>query len=1044
MARPRRPRRRSAETGQRLPGEPTVTAVRAHCEPDDWRAFPAMPLRQWPQVSLVLHTVAYPRPGEPLHFGVWRLVHRDGAWMGERAGVFHDDDLPAEEVAELGGLCALRGLTEPQTRKEFVDETLYRACFKRELPLVSLFVPIDVGRLAVDWSKADNGGISHTIWTHPKPRRRARGAARRRPVLANGEVENSARPRIVVLMLDGQRPLIAFTRTANPDPADLIAEGSDGKIDPRYTKPGRFHSLAMHASALAGERIETLADACRAFGVDFPPADAGNTFAARLDSALAALETTVALQERLLSEHECVAAGLLAPDRAYSSASYGRAFYDGAGFKPPLLQNPDFPRWALAAGMGAFFGGECFVGIRMPLADLPCVFCDYTSLYPVVAKLGGLDEFLKAEHLEIVEEDPAEVAAWLASLDREKLLDPEFHRSIALRFVEVTPEGQWLPHRVPAGKHWKLQVGPLYSQEPRSFALPDAVRATLIGGPPLRIARAFRVVAHWRQRELRPVRLPSGRIVNPDEDLPFALAEERFHESGSWQGAKRCANTCNYGLFVQTDTSETPGKKQLQHVWLPDGRKLLERGEDVERPARWYFPPLAASVAAGARLFHYLARDLFERDGGTVAYGDTDALAVVATPTGGPIPCPGGTTRSDDGTEQVTAVSFELVQQVCDRLEVLNPFRDQGDSRPPLLKIEADNIDQDGALREAYLHARSTKNYDRYVNGDDTVELTKASEHGLGHLYPHWSREDGRDWIREGRRYLLHVDKGRHVAAPAFFDELAVSVVRANNWAELKRFEPNRSRRRRGRQIRPFARIAIAHTDPLYRDETGNRVIPVAPWHDRLTPNTASWRNLATGQELKLRPTSDRVRERDLTPSSTVPVQTLRDVFNRLAQRHDHNLDAHGHPATSRTTGIVTVPTTQSIATIVIGRETNDTDRVGVTTDPAYRTYTNPDGEAWRLARDVLRIRALGLLPPGRPREADKPDLIRTAGELARRELITLGETNLPTDPVACCHVYLARRGSLRVTCDGCGRYLDGGARRWCADCRPHRRKLSR
>lgn len=375
MARPRSPRRRSAGPGRRLPGEPTVTAVRAHCEPDDWRVVPVASPRDWPQVSLVLHTVAYPRPGEPLRFGVWQLVHLGGTWMGERRGVFYDDDLPADQAAEIRELCAARGLPEPQTRKQFVQEPLYRACFKRELPLVSLFVPVDLGRLAVDWSRANNGGISLTLWTHSKQRRRKKGAARRRPLLANGEVENSTRPRVVVLMLDGQRPLIEFTRAFDPDEADLIAEGSEGEIDLGYRKRGRFHSLAMHAAALTGERIETLADACAAFDLDLPASSSGDTLAANLDSALSALETTIALQKRLLVEHEHVAHGLLAPDRAYSAASYGRAFINGTGVESPLLRNPDFSRETLAAAMGAFFGGECGVGIRMPLADLPCLFC---------------------------------------------------------------------------------------------------------------------------------------------------------------------------------------------------------------------------------------------------------------------------------------------------------------------------------------------------------------------------------------------------------------------------------------------------------------------------------------------------------------------------------------------------------------------------------------------------------------------------------------------------------------------------------------------
>jgi hypothetical protein len=301
----------------------------------------------------------------------------------------------------------------------------------------------------------------------------------------------------------------------------------------------------------------------------------------------------------------------------------------------------------------------------------------------------------------------------------------------------------------------------------------------------------------------------------------------------------------------------------------------------------------------------------------------------------------------------------------------------------------------------------------------------------------------GSDWIHDGRAYLLAADKGRHVAAPPSFDAIAISVVRVTNWAELKRLEPNRSRRRRGRHIRPFAHLAIAHTDPLYRDETGSRVIPVTAWQEHLTPNAVPWRNLTTGQELNLRPTTDRLRERDLTLSTTVPAQTLRDVFNRLAQRHDHNIDANDHPSTPQTTGIVKVPPTRSITTVAIGRETNDGDRVGITTDPAYRTYTDPDGAAWRLARDVLRQLAPNLLRPGRPRESDKRLLIQRAAELARAEVRGLGHVEPPAHPVIACHLFLTLLGRLRVACDGCGRRLGPRERRWCAECRPSRRRLS-
>lgn len=993
-------------------------------------------------MSLVVQTVAWERRGEPLRFGVWQLVHRSDVWMGARSGVFYADELAAAEVAELRELCAARRLPEPQPRKQFVDQVLYRAVFKQELALVGLFLPVDLGRLAVDWSKADSGGISLTVWTHPKPARRAKGSARRRPALANGEVENSSRPRVVVLMLDGQRPLIEFTRAHDPDAADLIAEGSDGEIDPRYRKRGRFHSLAMHASALTGSRIETLAEACETFGIEPPTPCLGRDLASRLDAAWAELAATVELNTRLLAEHERVAPGLLAPDRAYSAASYGRAFLNGAGITPPLLRNPDFPRPALGASMGAFFGGECAGSVRATREPLPCEFLDYTSLYPVVAKLQAADAILKADRLEVVEEDPAELAAWLATLTDEQLFTPGFHASLALRFVELTPDGQWLPHRLPAGKHWKLQVGPLSGDEPRWFALADIVRATLKDGPPLRIAQACGIAAVGRQRGLWPVRLPSGRIVDPDEDLLFALAEERL-DGGSWQGAKTCANTCSFGLFAQTDTSETPGQKLLQHVWLPDGRLLYERGADVEAPGRWYFPPLAASITAGARLLLYLAGRLVEQAGGTVAYVDTDALAVVATRDGGLVVCPGGPERNEQGADHVRALSFAEVDAIRDRLEALNPYTADHGQPPRLLKIEADNIDPDGLPREAFLHARSTKNYDRYITDNDGgVAITKPSEHGLGHLHPHWP-EPG-NWIREGRTYLLQADLALPAKAPECFDATAISLLRITSWKELQRLNPTRSRRRRGKGLRPFARIAVAHVNPLYRDENGERVVPVASWHDGLTPEDASWHDLRDGRHLKLRPTATQLRERDLTVGGAIPVQTIRDVFNQLAQRHDHGLDHTGRPTSPNTSGIIKPAVTQAIATIAIGRETHDSDRVGITTDPAYRTYTDPDGNAWQLARDTLRKLAPGLLRPGRPREADKRALIQHAGELARRELAKTGEVDLPTDPIVACHRYLSSTGHLRTVCERCGRRLSKRERRWCAECRPHRKRLDR
>ena len=258
MARPRKARRAPAPGGRRRPGEPSAIGLRTHAEPEGWAPRPPAKARAWPKAALIVETVARPEAGEPLWFGIWRLVALDPSWFGAAEGVFHADDLAAAEIEALAQQAMELGLAAPTSRKEFVDTILGHLVYKRELPLVSWFLPVDLGRLAVDWSESDRDGIGLTLWTWPKPARRRPGAARRRPLLANGEIENSRMPRIVVRMLDGQRPLISFNATHKPDERDQVPEDSGGQADARKHKRGRFLTLAMLASSLLGERCDTL------------------------------------------------------------------------------------------------------------------------------------------------------------------------------------------------------------------------------------------------------------------------------------------------------------------------------------------------------------------------------------------------------------------------------------------------------------------------------------------------------------------------------------------------------------------------------------------------------------------------------------------------------------------------------------------------------------------------------------------------------------------------------------------------------------------
>lgn len=1048
MARPRKPRREPAPGRRRAHGEATVIAVRAHVEPAGWRVAAPPTVRPWPRFSLVVTTVARPREGEPLWFGLWDLIDNDTRRVRSR-GVFHAEDLSETEVEELARQCRRLRLPPPVTRAGFVEGVLYRCAYKEELPLVGWFLPEDLGRLAVDWSGSRDtpGGISLVLSTWPAPRTPQGSGRRRRPLLANGEIENPHRARIAIRMLDGQRPLISFLRRKDPDPVDLMPEGRGGRIDPRYRKPGRFVTLAKLASALAGKRLPTLAEACGRFGVRSPVVAAGEDIAAQLSGAVSRQRSLVALYRRLLALHDTVAAGRIAPDQVHSPASYGKAIMDAAGIRPPLTGSPEFPRWMLAVGMEALYGGETSVSWRAPAEPLPCLFVDYTSLYPVVAWLVGADRLLKADRLDVVAENAEQVGVWLESLRPDDLLRPDVHAELALLFVELVPNGDLLPHRVPADKHWKTQVGPLAASEPLWYPAADALRSRFETGHVPRILRAVRVVPHGRQTGLKPVTLPSGRVVRPADDLLFALAEERLE--GVWNGAKGCANACCSGVFAQMNDGERRART-VQHVWRADGRHHAEQGTDVEVPARWYFPPLAATINAGGRLLLFLARHLVEQAGCTVAYVDTDSLATVAGQMGGLAPCDGGTEHDSDGRPCVRALTFEQVLEAVAPIETLNPYPPRpGRERPRLLKIEADNLDAD-RLVNAYLHARSAKNYDRYrlihTDGGVEVEITKASEHGLGHLHAYWQDGTGREWIAEGRATLLRAELGLPAEEPEFFERLALSVIRITSWEELKRLAPTLSPRRRGNGPRPFSRIAVLHPDPLYAyDEDGQRLTPVALWHDQATIDTAQWRDLRTRRPLAIRAHGKRLGEATLTQGGPIAVKTIRDVFEHLARRHDHGLDHTGKPTSPATSGLVRVAPTRVALVVAIGRETSDLDRVGITTDPAYRLYLDPKRNGWTLARDVLHRHARHLLDHGRPRNADKPWLTKRAGEIARRELAkTHPEIPVAIDPVVACALYLDLIGIGHVICGGCGQRLARRELRWCASCRPRRKRLGR
>jgi hypothetical protein len=93
---------------------------------------------------------------------------------------------------------------------------------------------------------------------------------------------------------------------------------------------------------------------------------------------------------------------------------------------------------------------------------------------------------------------------------------------------------------------------------------------------------------------------------------------------------------------------------------------------------------------------------------------------------------------------------------------------------------------------------------------------------------PEW---DEREWIEEGRRYLLERRLGLPCTQPGWWHEPAISIITLNRPGELRRLQATLRGGSHEPLLRPFSRLAVAHPTPLYaRDRDGRRRTPVSPF----------------------------------------------------------------------------------------------------------------------------------------------------------------------------------------------------------------------
>jgi hypothetical protein len=169
------------------------------------------------------------------------------------------------------------------------------------------------------------------------------------------------------------------------------------------------------------------------------------------------------------------------------------------------------------------------------------------------------------------------------------------------------------------------------------------------------------------------------------------------------------------------------------------------------------------------------------------------------------------------------------------------------------------------------------------------------------------------------------------------------------------------------------------------------------------------------------------LREADLiaTASGRILGETVGQALERNSRRPEGKaLDQQGSPCSRATVGLLQPAPTDAIRFVLIGKETRNLERAGITDDPVHTLYCDPEDDAWRLGYlPTLRLLAPELLGRGRPDKKRRELALEAGGRAARSLRALVPELPIPLDPEAACHLYLAliRDPEARTCACGCG-----------------------
>ncbi len=711
---------------------------------------PRRNLKNWPNYAIVFDCETRVDTRQGLTFGFYRLLRlQNSNYRLEEEGAFFDDDLPAHErkVIETYASTAETEVKSfpPQfplhPRSNFVKQVFYRYARKGAL-IVGFNLPFDLTRLARRWPEGEDNEWSLVLVNY-----------------ADGN-ENLNFPRVLIDPIDSKKSFISFRGEWIPKDKNGRPKAKPTKINESRLLDLRTLLFALFNQALSLKKaceLETFRKHNLPQKIEHTPT--GKVTLEEIKYARQDVRCTAALLNAAKQEFDLHPIPI-SPDRAYSPASIAKGYLEAMKIKPPE-EKFNVSRKNLGIAMGSFMGGRSETRLR--LQEVPVVPVDFTSEYPSTCVLLGLWNILTARSLSFPDAT-RQVRKLVSNITLDQCFRPKLWPNFRF-FALVKPKKHIFPVRtVYNGVTPNIGNNYLTSAKPIWVAGPDLIASSIQTGSAPDVIRAIRIVPRGQQKLMKPVNLRGMVEIYPYEDDLFkrTIEQRKLHKSDedlySW--LKVFANSM-YGFFAEINPEPTPEQKPIQiHVYSGEDDYIPPKRIHVkEKQGHWYAPYLASLITAGGRLLLAMLEKSVRDAGGTHAWADTDALAIVSSKKGRSL-------RHIPGCKGIKALPWKTVEQITAKFEDLNPYEVKDVEVRLLNLVDANyqNFDPSLPRRQLLGFSIAAKRYTVYERAGNEIAIVDPKAHGLGYLYPpadspkNWldSHEAPR-WIYEFWEYILRI-----------------------------------------------------------------------------------------------------------------------------------------------------------------------------------------------------------------------------------------------------------------------------------------------